>query len=128
MKNLTEDHEGGKAEELEREITREKQEIRELEDVLGKEEAELQKLESELDEEKHHHGLHIFVNKIKYTEKDGVKPVMTGIEIVELVPIDPPTNADLTREGSDEKLPLEKPIHINDGDCFEAIRKNVVAG
>lgn len=128
MENLHEDHEGGKAEELEREITREKKEVQELEDVLGKEEAELEKLESQLDEEKRHHGLYIFVNKIKYTEKDGVKSVMTGIEIVELVPIDPPTNADLTREGSDEKLPLAKPIHIKSGECFEAIRKNVVAG
>ena len=53
---------------------------------------------------------------------------MTGIEIVELVPINPPTNADLTRSGSDEKLPLELPIHIKNGECFEAIRKTVVAG
>ncbi len=128
MINLNDDHESGKAEELEREIARETKEIHELEDVLGEEVAERDKLEKELEDEKRHHELHIFVNKIKYTEKDGVKPVMTGIEIVELVPINPPTNADLTREGSDEKLPLEVPIHIKNGECFEAIRKTVVAG
>ena len=110
------------------EIAREKKEIHELEDVLGDEVAELKELEKELDEEKHHDELHIFVNKIRYTRKDGVKPIMTGIEIVELVPIDPPTNADLTREGSDEKLPLEVPIHIKNGECCEVIRKTVVAG
>lgn len=128
MENLNTDRESGTQEELEREIAREKREIHQLEDVLKDEVEELEKLEKELTEEKRHHRLHIFVNKIKYTEKDGVKPIMTGIEIVKLVPIDPPTNADLTREGSDEKLPLEVPIHIKDGECFEAIRKNVVAG
>lgn len=127
MEILNHVHEGGK-EELEREIAREQKEIRELEDVLGEEVSELKELEKELDEEKLRDELHIFVNKIRYTEKEGVKRVMTGIEIVELVPIDPPTNADLTREGSDDKLPLELPIHIRNGECFEAIRKTVVAG
>jgi|GEM_PF-1313926 len=119
-------------EELIRKIEREKREIHQLEEVLGDEVAELHDLEDELEKAKHHNhppheSLHIFVNAIRYGKEDGVKPVMTGAAIVELVPIDP-DNADLTREGSEKELSMTEPIEICDGERFEAIRKTVNAG
>jgi hypothetical protein len=118
-------------EELIRKIEREKKEIHQLEEVLGDEVSELHDLEEKLEDLKRHHPphepLHIFVNGLRYGMEDGVKPVMSGAEIVELVPIDP-QNADLTREGSDKELSMVEPIELCNAERFEAIRKTVNAG
>jgi hypothetical protein len=71
--------------------------------------------------------LHIFINNIKYDEKDGVKDPMTGAELAAMVPIDP-EKADITRKNSTEKISSTQVVPIHIGDHFEIIRKQVLAG
>lgn len=73
--------------------------------------------------------LAIKVNKLRFTEKDGVKPKMTGREIAALVEPDPDqTKVErLTPQGP---LPvgLKEEVPIANGDEFKVIRCNVNAG
>lgn len=71
--------------------------------------------------------LHIFINNIKYDEKDGVKNPMTGSELAALVPIDP-EKADITRKNSTVKITATEVVPIHIADHFEIIRKQVLAG
>jgi len=78
---------------------------------------------------RHVAALTIKVNKLRFTEKDGVKPKMTGREIAVLVEPDP----DQTKV---ERLTTEGPVPVGlkgeapiaNGDEFKVIRCNVNAG
>jgi hypothetical protein len=75
------------------------------------------------------HKLRITVNSRIFTDKDGVKPEMTGEAIAALVY--PQNAADTTvRELSPEarEIPLDKKVHIRGGEVFEVTRKNVTGG
>ena len=71
---------------------------------------------------------HLFINNVKYTQEDGAKEIMTGRELITLVPVEPVENADLTYKNEDELLGLDTPINIKMAQQFEVIRKTVVAG
>lgn len=71
--------------------------------------------------------LHIFINGIKFTEEQGVKPTMLGRDLANLVKV-PAENADITRKNSDVKIGLDEEVHVKNGDHFEVIRKKVEAG
>jgi hypothetical protein len=74
------------------------------------------------------HKLHIFINKIKYDETEGVKKTMTGRELAALVPVDPKF-AEITRiHPKEEKIGIDQTITIEMADQFEIIRTNVQAG
>ncbi len=77
--------------------------------------------------DKGHEKLHIFINGIKFSEEQGVKPVMLGRDLANLVKI-PAENADITRKNSDVKIGVDETVHIKNGDHFEVIRKTVEAG
>ena len=71
--------------------------------------------------------LHIFINNRKYEQEDGVRPIMTPKELAGLVPVDP-HKAEVTYKNKDQKLPMDEPINLKNGDHFEIIRTSVVAG
>jgi hypothetical protein len=71
---------------------------------------------------------HLFINNVKYTQEDGAKEIMTGRELIALVPVEPAENADLTYKNEDVLLALDTPINIKMAQHFEVIRKTVVAG
>lgn len=75
------------------------------------------------------HTLRIFVNKLPFTEHDGVKPEMTGLEIAKLVE-NKPENTRVTKitEGQDTPIELNLPVKITSCDQFKVIRNNVNAG
>lgn len=72
--------------------------------------------------------LHIFVNRRKFEEGDGVKPEMTGAEIAALVGV-PPDNA-VVREESPEKreIGVDQKVPIKNGEHFLVTRKKVEGG
>jgi hypothetical protein len=72
--------------------------------------------------------LHIFVNRRKFEEGDGVKPEMTGAQIAALVGV-PADNA-VVREESPEKreIGIDELIHIKNGEHFLVTRKIVEGG
>jgi hypothetical protein len=72
--------------------------------------------------------LHIFVNRKKFEEGDGVKPEMTGKEIAALVGV-PADNA-VVREESPEKrtIEIDEVVHIKNGEHFLVTRKIVEGG
>lgn len=71
---------------------------------------------------------HLFINNVKYTQEDGAKEIMTGRELIGLVPVEPAENADITYKNRDELLGLDTSISIKMAQHFEVIRKTVVAG
>lgn len=73
--------------------------------------------------------LHIFVNRRKFDEGDGVRPEMTGGEIAALVGV-PRENAVIKREGGPEpaQIGIDERIHIKSGDHFLVTRKVVEGG
>lgn len=71
--------------------------------------------------------IHIFINNRKYEQEDGVKPIMTPREMADLIPVDP-EKAEVTYKNKDQKLPLDEPINLKNGDHFEIIRTSVTAG
>lgn len=75
------------------------------------------------------HTLRIFVNKLPFTEHDGVKPEMTGLEIAKLVE-DKPENTRVTNITGGQSTPVElnQTIKIADCDQFKVVRNNVNAG
>jgi hypothetical protein len=74
-------------------------------------------------------GLHIFVNRRKFEEGDGVKPEMTGAEIAALVNV-PPENAVIRRDSGPDKgeIGANETVRIKNGDHFLVTRKVVEGG
>ena len=72
--------------------------------------------------------LHIFVNRKRFEEGDGVRPEMTGKEIAALVGV-PADNA-VVREESPKKrdIGVDEKIHIKNGEHFLVTRKIVEGG
>lgn len=75
------------------------------------------------------HTLRIFVNRLPFTERDGVKPEMTGLEIAKLVE-DKPENTRVTRitDGQNTPIALDQCFKIAECDQFKVVRNNVNAG
>jgi hypothetical protein len=72
--------------------------------------------------------LHIFVNRKKFEEGDGVRHEMTGEQIAALVGV-PADNA-VIREESPEKreIGIHENVHIKNGEHFLVTRKIVEGG
>lgn len=72
--------------------------------------------------------LHIFVNRRKFEEGDGVQPEMTGAQIAALVGV-PADNA-VIREESPEKreIGVNETVRIKNGEHFLVTRKIVEGG
>jgi len=76
-----------------------------------------------------HRHLHIFVNRRKFGEEDGVTAIMTGRQIALLVEV-PPELA-IVRRGEDGNAPqigLEDHIEIREGEHFLVTRSTVEGG
>ena len=73
--------------------------------------------------------LHIFVNRRKFEEGDGVKPEMTGGEIAALVDV-PAENAVVRRDTGPDRseIPVGQPVHVKNGDHFLVTRQIVEGG
>jgi hypothetical protein len=76
----------------------------------------------------HKDQLHIFVNRKKFEEGDGVRHEMTGEQIAALVGV-PADNA-VVREESPEKreIGVHEKVHIKNGEHFLVTRKIVEGG
>lgn len=77
-----------------------------------------------------HTQLKIIVNNKPFTEAEGVKHHMTGLQIASIVS-DAPRNTEvfkLLKGGGQEPVPLDKEICIEDCDQFRVIRNNVAGG
>lgn len=74
-------------------------------------------------------GLHIFVNRRKFEEGDGVKEQMTGAEIAALVDV-PADNAVVRLDSGPDKreIPVTEPVEIKNGMHFLVTRKVVEGG
>lgn len=72
-------------------------------------------------------GLTITVNKQTFGTADGVKPVMTGREIGNLI-TDQPCEVKRLIGEREEVIPLDKPVKLEGCEEFEVIRCNVVGG
>ena len=73
--------------------------------------------------------LHIFVNRRKFEESDGVRPKMSGAEIAALVSV-PKENAVIRKEsGPDQgEIGVDQVIDIKVGDHFLVTRRVVEGG
>jgi hypothetical protein len=73
--------------------------------------------------------LEITVNKLRFTEKDGVKRRMTGREIAALVEPDPSQTKvqEITPQGPKD-IPLNQEVVIENCEAFKVIRCNINAG
>jgi len=69
--------------------------------------------------------LHIFVNRRKFDETNGVKPEMTGAEIAALVNV-PADNA-IVRGPRGEEIGIKETVRIKDGEQF-IVTRHVVEG
>jgi hypothetical protein len=76
---------------------------------------------------KEQNKLHIFINKIKFDEGQGVKDPMTGGELADLVSV-PRENAKITRQRGNKEFSIIDTIDIKMADHFEILRKVVPAG
>lgn len=81
------------------------------------------------DEEAGAGNLHIFVNRRRFGEGDGVRREMTGAEIAALVGV-PADNAvvRLESEGGLKEIPATEMVHIKNGMHFLVTRKVVEGG
>ena len=82
------------------------------------------------DEKQPQENLHIFVNRRKFEEGDGVRPEMTGEQIASLVGV-PKENAIVRYDSGPNKgdeIPVDKMIPIKNGDQFLVTRKKVEGG
>lgn len=74
--------------------------------------------------------LHVFVNRRKFEEGDGVKPDMAGAEIAALVGV--PTDLAVVRWDTgphkDDPIPVTETVHITNGDHFLVTRRVVEGG
>ena len=83
-----------------------------------------------MSDEKHSEGhLHVFVNRRKFEEKDGVRPEMTGAQIAALVDV-PAGNADVQLESGNDRGPIgiNQTVQIKNGMHFLVTRKVVEGG
>ncbi len=73
--------------------------------------------------------LHIFVNRRKFDEADGVRHEMTGAQIAALVEV-PADNAvvRLETEHGPREIPVTETVHIKNGMHFLVTRKVVEGG
>jgi hypothetical protein len=73
--------------------------------------------------------LHIFVNRRKFDEQDGVTPVMTGRQIAALVEV-PPELAVVRRgdTGDSPQIGLDDHLEIREGEHFLVTRSTVEGG
>lgn len=74
--------------------------------------------------------LHIFVNRRRFDEGDGVKPKMTGAEIAALVQV-PAENAVVRWAGGPhdgQEIPVASTVEIKNGQHFLVTRKVVEGG
>jgi hypothetical protein len=73
--------------------------------------------------------LHIFVNRRKFEEGDGVTPEMTGAQIAALVEV-PADNAVIRRDSGPDKseIAATATVHVKNGDHFLVTRKIVEGG
>jgi hypothetical protein len=73
--------------------------------------------------------LHIFVNRRKFEEGDGVKAEMTGAQIAMLVGV-PADNAVVRLEGGENprEIPVIETLPIKEGMHFLVTRKTVEGG
>ena len=76
-----------------------------------------------------HERLHIFVNRRRFEEGDGVRPKMTGADIALLVEV-PQENAIVREQEGDDlrDIGIDVPIAIHNGDHFIVTRKIVEGG
>ena len=80
-----------------------------------------------------HTQLAIIVNNKRFTESEGVKHQMTGLQIASLVS-ETPRNTEVFKlprkgeQGEPEQVPLDKEICIENGDEFRVVRNNVAGG
>lgn len=77
-----------------------------------------------------HERLHIFVNRRRFDEGDGVKPKMTGAEIAALVRV-PAENAVVRWAGGPhdgQEIPVTTTVEIKIGQHFLVTRKVVEGG
>lgn len=74
-------------------------------------------------------GLHIFVNRRRFDEGDGVKPSMKGKEIAALVEV-PADNAVIRFDSGPDKreIGVEESVDIKNGQHFLVTRKTVEGG
>jgi hypothetical protein len=82
------------------------------------------------EQERDQQHLHIFVNRRKFEEGDGVKPRMTGAEIAKLVEV-PPDNAVVRWDSGPHKgqeIGVDETIAVKNGDHFLVTRKIVQGG
>jgi hypothetical protein len=73
--------------------------------------------------------LHIFVNRRKFEEGDGVTPEMTGAQIAALVEV-PADNAVIRRDSGPDRQEIAptETVHVKNGDHFLVTRKIVEGG
>jgi hypothetical protein len=77
-----------------------------------------------------HTQLAIIVNNKRFTEAEGVKHQMTGLQIAALVS-ENPRNTEvfkLPKQGQPEPIPLDKEIRIENCEEFRVVRNNVAGG
>ncbi len=74
-------------------------------------------------------GLHIFVNRRKFEEGDGVRAQMTGGEIADLVQV-PRDNAVVRRDTGPDKaeIGIDQLIRVKNGEHFLVTRRVVEGG
>ena len=76
-----------------------------------------------------HVGLHIFVNRRKFEEGDGVRPHMTGAQIAALVGV-PADNAIVRFDNGPDKreISINEVVAVKNGEHFLVTRKVVEGG
>jgi hypothetical protein len=81
-----------------------------------------------METQEHQEHLHIFVNRRKFEEGDGVRREMTGAQIAALVGV-PADNA-VIREESPQKreIGVDEVVHIKNAEHFLVTRKIVEGG
>src|SRR5579883_2349075 len=86
-------------------------------------------VENDKEEKEKEGGLHIFVNRRKFEEGDGVKPKMTGAEIANLVGV-PADNAVIRFDTGSNKseIGINQIVEIKNGQHFLVTRKVVEGG
>jgi hypothetical protein len=81
----------------------------------------------DMEKAEHHETLHIFVNRRKFEQGDGVKTTMTGAEIAALVDV-PGDNAVVRREKDKSEIGVNEIVQVKNGDHFLVTRKVVEGG
>lgn len=81
-----------------------------------------------METQEHKEHLHIFVNRRRFEEGDGVLPEMTGAQIAALVGV-PADNAVVREESPDKReIGINEVVHIKNGEHFLVTRKIVEGG